>query len=215
MTSSNFVYDLDREEYPSDKFKNPSNGLYQVPVAGFGGSSKGYIQDLEKELLYWRKLAWQDDLTKLPNRRAFYFIIESYLRKANHQSEKVALFYIDINQFKLINDTYGHCQADELLKELGRRLKALSVAEEVFHFSGDEFIIIYRYQDNFRSKVGNIQSICDKPFKLANENIKINISIGASLYPVHSTDVATLIEYADSAMYSAKRSEHNTFCLYQ
>lgn len=215
MASSNFMYDLDTEEYPSNKLKNLSKGHDQVPVAGCSSSSKEYVQELEKEILYWRQLACQDDLTKLPNRRAFYFTIESYLRKADDQAEKVAFFYIDINQFKLLNDTYGHCGADKLLQELGRRLQAFSAVEEVFHFSGDEFVIIYRYQDDFRLKINNILSTCNKPFQLANEEIKINISIGTSLYPVHSTDVATLLEYADSAMYSAKRSKNNTYYLYQ
>ncbi|ARF17607.1 GGDEF domain-containing protein [Sporosarcina ureae] len=214
MASSNFIYDLDKEGYPSGKFKNMSNGFYQVPIASFDGTSKGYSRDVEKEMLYWRKLACQDDLTKLPNRRAFYFIIESYLQKVEHRSEKVVFFYIDINQFKLINDTYGHSGADEILRELGSRLQTLSLTKEVFHFSGDEFVIIYRYQDNFQSRLSEIQSICDKPFKLANEEIDIRISIGASLYPTHSTDVATLLQYADSAMYVAKRSKSNTFCLY-
>ena len=214
MASSDFIYDGQTEEYPTDNSRDLSNRSRHQFVSDVGVSFLDYNERLKKEIDYWKKLACQNEMTTLPNRRAFYFIIDAYLNKADRQSESVIFFYIDINRFKSINDAYGHTIGDEVLKELGHRLNKVFTGM-VFHFSGDEFVIVHRYHKDPCLPVAAIQEVCSASFLTSSGKIDVSISIGASLYPMQSTDVSTLLDYADSAMYTSKRGLNKSCSFYQ
>lgn len=172
------------------------------------------IRQLQQECDHWRRLACLHDLTNLPNRRAFQFEIDPYLKRAEQQDERVLFFYIDINQFKRVNDRYGHNAADEVLQELGRRLQnSMLENKRAFHFSGDEFVVICRDSGELASQARVLQAVCSEPFETRAESITIELSIGASIYPDHSTEPAELLELADRFMFSAKHSEKYSFLL--
>lgn len=163
---------------------------------------------------YWRRLACLHDLTNLPNRRAFQLEIDSYLERAARQGERVLFFYIDIDKFKRVNDIYGHSAADEVLKELGRRLQnSMLENKEVFHFSGDEFVVICRDSGELPAQVEELQAVYSEPFDTRAGAVEIELSIGASIYPSHSTEPAELLELADRFMFSAKHSKRYSFLL--
>lgn len=163
----------------------------------------------------WRQIACRHDLTNLPNRRSFYLTIASYLQKADQLKTQLAILYVDLDQFKHINDTYGHMTGDEVLKGLAQRFKELSIMQDrVFHFSGDEFIILLDYLDDCTDQIEAVQAVCEEPFQTKKGNIQVHLSIGASVYPAHSSDISMLLEYADSAMFLAKQQSGSSFKLY-
>jgi len=161
------------------------------------------------------KLAHYDLLTNLPNRALFYDSLNHSLSKAKRLNQKIALMFIDLDNFKTINDTLGHDYGDILLKEVSKKLKSILRTEDVVsRLGGDEFtVILDPIEDNtFPSVVA--QKIIDeltKPIKLKDEMGYIGSSIGIAIYPDDAKDLDTLIKFADMAMYRAKESGKNTY----
>ena len=161
------------------------------------------------------KLAHYDLLTNLPNRALFYDSLNHIVSKASRNNTKVALMFLDLDNFKTINDTLGHDYGDILLKEVASKLKSILRSEDIVsRLGGDEFtIILDGISDNaFPSVVA--QKIIDTlgvPIKLKDELGYIGSSIGISIYPDDTKDQDELIKYADMAMYRAKESGKNTY----
>ena len=161
------------------------------------------------------KLAHYDLLTNLPNRALFYDSLNNSLSKAKRTNQKIALMFIDLDNFKTINDTLGHDYGDILLKEVAKKLKSILRTEDVVsRLGGDEFtVILDPIDDNiFPSVVA--QKIIDelsKPIKLKDEMGYIGSSIGIAIYPDDAKDLDTFIKFADMAMYRAKESGKNTY----
>ena len=161
------------------------------------------------------KLAHYDLLTNLPNRALFYDSLNHILSKANRNSSKVALMFLDLDNFKTINDTLGHDYGDILLKEVSSKLKSILRSEDIVsRLGGDEFtIILDGIADNaFPSVVAKkIIDTLAAPIKLKDEIGYIGSSIGIAIYPDDTKDKDELIKFADMAMYRAKESGKNTF----
>jgi len=162
------------------------------------------------------KLAHYDLLTNLPNRALFYESLKNSLAKAQRKEKKVALMFLDLDNFKTINDTLGHDYGDMLLKEVSKKLKSILRTEDIVsRLGGDEFTVILDGIDDsnvFPSVVA--QKIIDeltKPIKLKDEMGYIGSSIGIAIYPDDAKDQETLIKFADMAMYQAKENGKNTF----
>ncbi|WP_052947726.1 EAL domain-containing protein [Aneurinibacillus tyrosinisolvens] len=165
----------------------------------------------EKNIKY---LAYHDELTGLPNRRHLYEVLTTELL----QSDTIAVLFIDLDRFKIINDSLGHLMGDSLLQKVSERLVECNQKGMVFRHSGDEFILVI--PDTKREESEQIaQKIIehlDKPFDLDGHEIYISPSIGICL----STEVETntsaqeLIKFADLAMYQAKQEGKNTFRFY-
>jgi len=161
------------------------------------------------------KLAHYDLLTNLPNRALFYDSLNHSISKAKRTGQKIALMFIDLDNFKTINDTLGHDYGDILLKEVSKKLKSILRTEDVVsRLGGDEFtVILDPIDDNvFPSVVA--QKIIDelsKPVKLKDEMGYIGSSIGIAIFPDDANDLDTLIKFADMAMYRAKESGKNTY----
>lgn len=155
-----------------------------------------------------------DFLTGIPNRSKFMEDLEKVIE------EKIpcTIMMIDIDEFKKINDTYGHTAGDEALKEVAARLKALqSQILTPYRFAGDEFIIIIKSKQHkiVEKTAYQCKELFSKPFILAGEPRKVCGSIGISSYPKDAEGLEQLIECADSAMYKVKKSGKNNFAYYE
>jgi len=160
-----------------------------------------------------------DKLTGLPNRSLLIDRLTLALKTAQRTGKRVGVLFIDLDRFKLINDTLGHNAGDRLLQKVAERLlQAVGGKTTVARIGGDEFTIVLEdidaYQDALKAAQGILRSFQDQPFPLGGSNYVITPSIGIALYPEDGTDVETLVRGADTAMYRAKESS-NTYQLYE
>jgi len=151
----------------------------------------------------------QDTLTGLYNRRYCRTLLEESILKAKETGTRFALYCIDLNSFKPINDTYGHEMGDNVLKEFGKRMLELDSDYISFRTGGDEFMIVKRgisneAQTKVTAKI--IQEIFNKPVTVGSYVFRLSGSIGVAQYPDDSDDPDSLTLYADAAMYAVKHS---------
>ncbi len=193
-------------------------------VRGNSGNVLQYISvfsDItEKKLSEERifHLAHYDVLTGLPNRVSFHDQFEHALLHAQRHGEQIALLFLDLDQFKLINDASGHPAGDELLKQVAVRLKELIRKEDtVARLGGDEFTVLL---SELHSS-GDAATVAEKilheiarPFRLDYTEVVMSASIGISTFPNDGSDAATLLKNADTAMYRAKEKGRNNFQFY-
>ncbi len=188
----------------------------------------GYIQDISKQKEIQLLLEAQTDqlkhqahydmLTSLPNRALFKDRLSQAIVTSKRNQEKFALLFIDLDQFKKINDSLGHNIGDEVLVEAAKRLSSTIREEDTLaRLGGDEFTIILKDIQNPQ----NVPTVADKIIKVMKEalhikshNLYITASIGVSIYPNDATDDANLIKYADVAMYKAKDEGRNNYQFY-
>lgn len=172
----------------------------------------GYANDIsEKKALEQkiRDLARVDGLTGLPGRQSFLELVENSLLRARRNRSRFALFFVDLDRFKPVNDSCGHAAGDALLQAVAGRLRStLRESDAVGRFGGDEFLVLL--PDLARPEEGaavakKIGEALDRPFELPAGRFSISSSIGIAIYPDHGVDVDTLIENADRAMYEAKK----------
>lgn len=174
------------------------------------------IDYLEKTEL--EQMALQDGLTGLANRALFENELETAIGVSKSTGTIVAVFMLDLDKFKPVNDTWGHGAGDELLIQVGKRLKKIVRGRDTAaRFGGDEFaVILYHFIQI--SEVENVASrIIEEmhtPFRLKEAEVKIGASLGIALYPEHAEDPQELIEKADIALYKVKRSGRNAWCFY-
>ena len=166
----------------------------------------------QKNAEKWKQLAFRHELTNLPNRRKLLTSMDELICRAEQDGTKFAVLFMDINQFKVVNDSYGHTIGDLLLIEIGKRVSKLpSLDERLFHMSGDEFIILLEDSAKLESVIGSIFAQIEKGFELEGHYIEVNISIGVSIYPDDSVNARRLMELADEAMYEAKTKAGNAY----
>jgi len=162
-------------------------------------------------------LAHYDFLTKLPNRILYTSTIENALPSAIESESKVAILFIDLDNFKQINDTMGHATGDELLKFVADHLScSIKDSDIVSRLGGDEFTIgLFNLKSSHDVElvVENIMSITKVPVLIDQKSITVSFSVGVSMFPDHANDVSTLLKTADLAMYKAK-SEGKNKCVY-
>jgi len=168
-------------------------------------------------------LAITDPLTGLPNHRTVMNRLEEEISRCQRTQESCAVLFIDLDHFKQINDTWGHRAGDAVLYETGRRLsKALRLEDFVGRYGGEEFAVILTgvALDGASQVAGRLQHVlADEPFDWEADDpsrstaISITGSIGVALLCTHGNTCETLIEAADAAMYYAKRSGRNRFCV--
>jgi diguanylate cyclase (GGDEF)-like protein len=154
------------------------------------------------------RLANEDSLTGLPNRHWFLHFVPSALAHAEASGQGVALLFIDLDEFKQVNDSHGHAVGDRLLKAAATRLLSqLRPSDRVARFGGDEFIVLLSPFDS-DEQIGmvaqRIVQAFSKPFQIAEEQHVIGASVGISVFPRDGIDAATLIRHSDIAMYAGK-----------
>lgn len=160
-------------------------------------------------------LANFDPLTGLPNRALFNDRLTQAMLHADRSGEQVALLFLDLDNFKHINDTFGHSEGDELLRQVARRLQSVVRQEDtVSRLGGDEFTIILedlRHEEIAARVADEILQLSTQPYKLQSREFYVSPSIGIALYPQDGDDVQSLLMSADAAMYRAKENGRNNY----
>jgi len=160
-----------------------------------------------------RYMAEYDMLTGLPNRTLFDDRLLVALAKANRSQQTLALLYIDLDNFKPVNDNYGHAAGDLLLQEVATRIQAcVRESDTISRIGGDEFIALLdglQADENAIAVANNICRAINLPFNLPRQCLQISASIGVALYPSHGSTATQLMRQADAAMYDAKRAGGN------
>lgn len=163
-------------------------------------------------------LAYYDGLTGLPNRQLFEKMLREQILQAQKEQKKLALLYLDLDNFKKINDTLGHHYGDRLLQDIADGLRA-TVKEHmnISRLSGDEFaIILSNVMDTieFHNEIIAIMEAISKAWVIEGNELYITSSVGVSIYPDDGQDVQSLLKNADTAMYVAKENAKNCYALY-
>ena len=173
-------------------------------------------QQAESHLHY---LAHVDPVTQLPNRHEFNGALAYALARADRQDSSVGLLLLDLDNFKVVNDTLGHHCGDQLLKLVAERLVAILRATDIIcRIGGDEFVVIVEPADDaseMASVARKILAVLAAPFALEGHQLYVSASIGVSLYPFDAQDVATLTRNADTAMYHAKHQGKNRYAVFK
>ncbi|MFT4143030.1 MAG: EAL domain-containing protein [Mobilitalea sp.] len=175
--------------------------------------SEQRTQEYQEQLHF---LAYHDTLTKLPNRLSFDQ--DNRELGIKEPDSLIAVCYVDIDNFKLINDTWGHNFGDQLIGSLSTRISSyITYCDLIYRLGGDEFIIVLKGARNLEEIKVQAKKILDsleEPFYIFGNVIHISISMGIALYPEHGKDSDELLRCADIAMYKAKKAGGNSFFIY-
>ncbi len=167
---------------------------------------------MERQL---HNLAHYDSLTGLANRTLFHATLVKELAQAARNGWEVAVLFLDLDDFKAVNDTLGHAIGDELLVQVSRRLvSCVRVGDTVGRLGGDEFalILLMKNGEKDAGTVANkIKAALRTPFELKGQIVSVTASIGIAGHPFDSSVPDDLLKYADTAMYRAKRAGHDTY----
>ncbi|UPT77458.1 EAL domain-containing protein [Sulfurovum sp. XGS-02] len=181
----------------------------------------GYLRDITKrkkteEALHYQ--AHHDALTALPNRVLFMDRLEQGIQKAKRHNEGLAVFFIDLDKFKHINDSLGHSIGDKVLKIIAKRLQDIIRKEDTLaRLSGDEFTIIMedlRHPEDASLLGEKILKTLAEGIVINKQRLYVSGSVGISFYPQDATDAQSLLKYADTAMYRAKEEGRNNYQFY-
>jgi diguanylate cyclase (GGDEF)-like protein len=163
-------------------------------------------------------LAYHDSLTGLPNRSFLSRLLERSISQARRNDRRLAVFFLDLDRFKEINDTLGHEAGDQLLQEVASRLEAtLRESDTVARMGGDEFVVLVpelESEEQARTVARKMLDVLREPLDLLGQKFHVTGSIGVSLYPADGEDEQTLMKNADIAMYQAKDAGKNDFRFY-
>ena len=173
------------------------------------------IQRVKASEASFTHLAQHDALTNLPNRLLVSDRMEQAIGQARRYGRRAALLFLDLDNFKNINDSLGHDAGDELLKEVAERLQgAVREMDTVSRQGGDEFLIVLTDVadlDAISAAANHVLNTMTQPFSLKGMQIVTSVSIGVALYPEDGDDFAALLKHADLAMYQAKAEGRNAF----
>jgi|GEM_PF-1135302 len=182
------------------------------------GELDSYHTELNKQKNALSYQANYDALTNLPNRALFHDRLKQSIYKSSRNNEKFALFFIDLDKFKDVNDTHGHELGDKLLVKVSKRLSSVLREDDTLaRLGGDEFIVIMNNLKEFHFASVLAQKIIDileVPIEVEGEELFISCSIGISLYPQDSIDENELLKFADIAMYRSKHDGRATYHFY-
>lgn len=163
-------------------------------------------------------LAYHDALTGLPNRPLFMDRLIVALAQANRANQKLAVFFLDLDRFKDINDSLGHSVGDALLKSVAERVRrCVREGDTVARFGGDEFTLLIPRIDHIEDAAKIAQKIIETlkiPFSVYDRELFVTTSIGVSIFPSDGLDPETLVRNADTAMYRAKEQGRDNYQLY-
>lgn len=176
------------------------------------------IQDRKEVEQTIYRMAFFDSLTNLPNRRSFMNRLRNEITESKTSRAKMTILLININQFKLINEEWGHEVGDLVLKETGSTLQsAIHQHGEVAHLGGDEFIILLKNVENEQSLLKHIQQILAKfeqPLKIEDRQFELTIGIGVVNFPEHGQTPEDLVKNADIALRHIKKREKSDFMIF-
>lgn len=172
-------------------------------------------QELKKNYAHIEQLAYHDGLTGLYNRVAFMKYAYKIFHDASVGASKHAIFFIDLDNFKNINDTLGHDYGDLLLKDVSDRMLSCIASDDILaRNGGDEFLILknrFDTVDDLENFASQIVNVVHHPFILNDETAVVSMSVGIAVFPNNGLTVSELIKNADIAMYNAKNSGKNSY----
>jgi len=179
-------------------------------VVAFRDVSAARVASLEMS-----RVAQHDVLTNLPNRALFNDRLSQAISLAERQSKQLAVLFVDLDQFKRINDSLGHSVGDRLLRSVARRLVAcVRRTDTVSRLGGDEFLILLsqiEHSEDAAITARKILRAVAAPHVIDSKSLDVNVSIGGSTYPADAQNAETLVSYADVAMYEAKQQGRNSY----
>ena len=202
-------FNLDSLE-SSTAFDNPE---IQEIAASFGRAVAVLLsrlrleRELNKQRELLEKLSLEDPLTGLPNRRYFFDYSARQIEYLRRMGEEMTILYLDLNDFKGVNDTMGHDFGDELLKEVGKRLNSICRSSDLIaRMGGDEFVYVLPStgKEEAAEVIKRIRNSFKEPFIVENKSIYLSTSIGVALFPEDGKSVRELLIVADERMYSNK-----------
>jgi diguanylate cyclase (GGDEF)-like protein len=204
-----------------------SFNFMQEEAAGVAASLEGARRGLSEAREGLEQMAFNDALTGLANRGMFQRILELELARAARTGGGVAVLYVDLDDFKLVNDSFGHSLGDDLLRDVARRLELVTRDHDtVARTGGDEFLVVLGGFDPGRASdvesviafaedmAERIRRTLQEPFELAGSEVRVSACTGASIYPIDADDVENLLKHADIAMYEAKRRGRGSYHVY-
>ena len=198
-------------------------GLFCAVLVGLLGVKlhSSLMRRLQEEQLAAQQieyLAFHDKLTGLHNRGMFSRLLEQALQEAKRYDHQLAVFFVDLDRFKNINDTLGHQAGDLLLQEMATRLKScLRESDCIARLGGDEFVIMipgFNEAEQLAAVAQKILASVSRIFTLRDHEFRVTASIGISVYPTDGADERVLMKNADIAMYQSKEDGKNTFTFY-
>ena len=179
---------------------------------------EGTVQDITERRSYQEQLERQanhDLLTGLPNRNLLADRLEQSISRAERVGFFMALVFIDLDNFKFINDSLGHAAGDELLVEMAGRLRGcLRSSDTVARQGGDEFVLVLNDHYRVNSIISQLERVLAQiglPVRLGGREFQVGASLGVALYPQDGKDAESLLKHADAAMYAAKDRGRNNF----
>jgi len=182
---------------------------------------EGSVEDITEQKLAQQQvnyLAYYDSLTGLPNRMLLHDRLNNALAAASRRGSRVAVLFLDLDRFKIINDSLGHSFGDLLLQQVASRLKnEVRHHDTVARAGGDEFLIVLTDIESLSEVEAIAKRIVDSvtgEFIIREHPLNVTCSLGVSIFPAHGVDGETLIKNADAAMYRAKEEGCNTYCLF-
>lgn len=197
------------EQVNMNVLRNPDGSVYRFVKIALDITDKKRLDDQ-----VWH-LANYDAITNLPNRRLFLDRLGQEIKKSHRSGESLALFFVDLDRFKEVNDEFGHDVGDLLLVEAARRIsRCIRNTDIVARQGGDEFIVLLTSlteTSQVETVAKNITELLAQPFHLAEIEASITASIGIAFYPHDAANEKTLIKKADQAMYVAKSKGRNCF----
>ncbi len=199
--------------YSSDSKDSKRIGAYQ----GTYGVARDITSRKKAEKLITYQ-AYHDLLTKLPNRAMLLDRLDLAIKQAERTGETLIVMFLDLDRFKLINDSFGHVVGDQLLVEVAERLKAeIRTGDTLARLGGDEFMLLLPQPTSREQAVRVAQKLIEslqQPFYLRGKEVYINVSIGIAVFPIDSKDIDTLIQKADMAMYEVKSTGRNGYAFF-
>jgi diguanylate cyclase (GGDEF)-like protein len=183
-------------DYPSEQI--PIIGIFILLISWLLGAQYDKLKFLSEK----------DTLTSLYNRR---YLLEAWTKavaNADRKQEKLVLYFIDVDQYKIINDTRGHEMGDQVLRQIAHALLHHSMQDDlVVRWAGDEFLIVSTHSDD-QSRASMIQRIDEELEKISEQiHIKISVSIGSAMYPIDAQTLDGLLHAADQDMYAVKTTK--------
>jgi len=218
-STKNFPYEFVRSDgnITSAEFSIFPKRDKEGKICGFRGVGHDITERkrAEERIQY---LATHDALTGLPNRAMFNQLLNHAIQAARRYQRQVAVLFIDLDRFKIINDTMGHDAGDQLLQEIAARFKqTLRAVDVVARLGGDEFVILIEEVSDLNqleTVSHRILSAVIKPMTIMEQECRITTSIGISIFPKDAEDEQSLMKNADIAMYFAKEEGKNNFQFY-
>jgi diguanylate cyclase (GGDEF)-like protein/PAS domain S-box-containing protein len=209
-----------RDRHGNDKWVL-DKGLWVLGQDGRVEALEGFVSDITEIKTYREQLEHQathDTLTGLANRTLLHDRLRQAMVQSQRQRSLLAVLFIDLDQFKFINDTVGHTVGDELLKHAAERLRAcVREGDTVARLGGDEFVLVLSDQagvPDVSHAVERVLVAMSQPYRILGKEFGTTCSLGVSLYPQDGAEADTLLKHADAAMYRAKAQGRNGFCFF-